>query len=198
MEQKEGRNEGEGDSKCLTVVFVKLGNVAGTCDCGSFVFLMNGGKSVGEFNALQYTRDALAEELGLIERHSSDGSAFQAGCACIEEKHLLLVSGLAREGAIMATDEKEKQFYQNLAEEARELRKKIVDGDFGVAGNPRTRGFLPHGLTECEKSHGDVRRELSNCIKEAEIRCCGHTTKHYEECSCNPVAVCRASVPCPS
>lgn len=35
-------------------------------------------------------------------------------------------------------------------------------------GNPRTRAFLPHGLTECEKAHKDVRKKLSHCIKQAE------------------------------
>jgi hypothetical protein len=46
-----------------------------------------------EFDGLEYTRQALAEELALVERHSSDGSAVQAGCSCIEEKHLLMISG---------------------------------------------------------------------------------------------------------
>lgn len=63
--------------------------------------------------------------------------------------------------------------------------------------NPRTRVFLPHGLTECEKEHGNIRRKLSSCIKKTEIKCCGKHTTEYSECSCNPVAVCRASVSCP-
>jgi len=63
--------------------------------------------------------------------------------------------------------------------------------------NPRTRGFLPHNLTECEKAHANIRRRLSRCIKKVEIRCCGHHTKDYASCECNPVAVCRATVKCP-
>jgi hypothetical protein len=74
-----------------------------------------------------------------------------------------------------------------------DLRSRIT-----VSDNPRTRGFLPHGLTSCEKAHRDVRRKLASCIKETEKRCCGRLTKHYDSCSCNPVAVCRASVPCPN
>jgi hypothetical protein len=56
---------------------------------------------------------------------------------------------------------------------------------------------LPHGLTECELAHKDVQRKLSRCIKAAEVKCCGGLTSDYSGCSCNPVAVCRASVPCP-
>jgi hypothetical protein len=62
---------------------------------------------------------------------------------------------LLQQSQLLATDPKEKAFYADLADQARELRKKIVDGDFGVLGNPRTRGYLPHGLTECEKEHAD-------------------------------------------
>lgn len=149
------------------------------------------------FDGLEYTREALAEELALVERHSSDGSAVEAGCSCIEEKHLIMISGLAREGALMAKTDEEKAFYGDLAETARGLRKKILDGDFKTPGNPRTRGFLPHGLTECEATHKDVQKKLSSCIKQTEIKCCGEHTKDYGACECNPVAICRSSVPCP-
>lgn len=132
-----------------------------------------------------------------MELHSKDGSAVDAGCSCIQEKHLLGIEGLAEEGITLAKDNEEKAFYQDLAEEARLLRKKILDEDFKVVGNPRTRAYLPHGLTECEKEHPNIRKKLSSCIKAAEIKCCGEHTKDYSQCSCNPVAVCRASISCP-
>ena len=83
-----------------------------------------------EFNVLDYTRNALLEELALVERHARDGSAVDAGCACIEEKHLLNISGLASEGVTLATNTHEKDFYLWLAGYARELRQQILEGDF--------------------------------------------------------------------
>lgn len=82
----------------------------------------------------------------------------------------------------------------------RDLRHKVqaTPGiDNPVAGNPRGRDFLPHGLTVCEKAHPAVQKKLKSCIKQAEIKCCGKHTTDYASCSCNPVAVCRASEPCP-
>ena len=150
-----------------------------------------------EFNGLDYTRGAIAEEVSLIERHARDGSAVQGGCACIEEKHLLLLAGLSSEGVTLATDPAEKDYYMKLADWARKTRLEIITGEFQHAGNPRTRAYLPHGLTDCEKTHASVRKALASCIKQAEIKCCGVHTKDYSQCTCNPVAVCRASVPCP-
>lgn len=148
-----------------------------------------------EFDSLEYTREALAEELALVERHSSDGSAVEAGCSCIEEKHLLMISGLAREGILMAKSEEEKAFYADLAETARALRKKIVDGDFKSAGNPFPRRYLPHGLTECEKAHPEHLHKLQRCIRKVEKR--EGCVPPYIDCPVNPVAVCRAAIPCP-
>jgi hypothetical protein len=154
------------------------------------------------FDGLKYTRESLAEELALVERHATDGSAFQAGCSCIQEKHLLMIQGLAREGKTLATNEEEKEFYDLLGEAARELRKTIVDADFKWPDNPLPRKFLPHGLTEQEKGSVKLQHTLSRCIKKVEDKCCkGHSTilyhdgaADYSQCSCNPVAVCRASV----
>jgi hypothetical protein len=83
-----------------------------------------------QFDGLDYTRNALLEELALVERHARDGSAVNAGCACIEEKHLLNISGLASEGVTLAADAQEKEFYMWLADHARELRRVILDGEF--------------------------------------------------------------------
>jgi hypothetical protein len=90
---------------------------------------------VPDFNGLEYTRNALLEELSLVERHARDGSAVNAGCACIEEKHLLNISGLASEGVTLASDAKEKDYYMWLANHARELRRQILDGDFSKRGD---------------------------------------------------------------
>lgn len=152
---------------------------------------------VKEFNGLDYTREAIAEEVSLIERHARDGSAVNAGCACIEEKHLLTLAGLASEGVTLATDQQEKEYYMRLADWARKTRLEIINGEFKVAGNPRTRAYLPHGLTQCEKTHPNIKTKLKSCIKETEIKLCGENTKDYSKCTGNPVAICRASVPCP-
>jgi len=168
-----------------------------------------------EFDDLEYTRDALIKELLNVQDHGVDGSAVDAGCRCIETKHFYNIEAKSEEGATIATDPKEKEFYLQLSDFARFARKRIEAGDFNmhgimretmkpyaaeprhVAGNPRTRAYLPHNLTECEASHASVRKKLASCIKEAEVKCCGEHTTDYSECSCNPVAVCRASVPCP-
>ena len=63
--------------------------------------------------------------------------------------------------------------------------------------NPRTRAYLPHGLTACERRHPAVQRKLKRAIKHLEIKCCGRHTTDYRGCSCNPVAVARATIPCP-
>ena len=63
--------------------------------------------------------------------------------------------------------------------------------------NPRTRGFLPSHPTSCERRHPKVQRKLARCIKPVELKCCGKYTTDYSGCSCNPVAVCRAVIPCP-
>lgn len=87
------------------------------------------------FDGLEYTRQALAEELSLTERHARDGSAVDGGCACIEEKHLLTIAGLASEGVTLAKDQAEINFYQDLARWARDKRKSIVYADWKIKDN---------------------------------------------------------------
>jgi len=84
-----------------------------------------------DFDGLDYTRNAILEELSLIERHARDGSAITAGCSCIEEKHLLVLSGLASEGVTLVTDQDEKDYYIDLAERMRAERQRVLQGDFG-------------------------------------------------------------------
>lgn len=141
---------------------------------------------MSKFDDLDYTKEALATQLGLIELHSTDGSAEQAGCSCIEEKHLLLVGGLATEGARIATNPKEKQFYSELGDLARKLRKTIVDQDFEMPHNP-IRSKSGHVFPSCEK-------KIEKCVLQVKEKegCNG-----VADCPVNPYAVCRASIKCP-
>jgi hypothetical protein len=167
------------------------------------------------YTDLGYTRESLIKQLLLIQNHGVDGSAVEAGCGCIEDKHLYIVEALAEEGATIAVDPKEKRFYAQLSDLARYLRKRIDMADWNMhgvmrdtmkpyaakpvrtPGNPRSRSFLPHNLTACETAHPSVQAKLARCIQEVELKCCGTYTTDYSACTCNPVAVCRASVPCP-
>jgi len=175
------------------------------------------------FNDLEYTRRKLVGQLGLIQEHCTDGSAFQ-NCKCIEEKHLINAAGYASEGVTIAPEPKEKEFYAwlapwldktldhvleildrnndaeelamwaQLADDMREIRHSITDGTFNIPNPASSRAYLPHGLTVAEKGSKEIRKLLSSCIKQAEIQCCGRHTTDYSKCDCNPVAVCRASV----
>jgi len=139
------------------------------------------------FDDRRYTEDSLIKQLTLIELHAKDGSALDAGCGCIEGKHLFAVEGLAEEGVGFALSEKEKVFYEKLGSAARECRKAIEDSSFEFPHNP----FHP---TEREATHPHLLRKTKSCITQAEISCCGKPTSDYSKCSCNPVAVCRASL----
>jgi len=55
----------------------------------------------------------------------------------------------------------------------------------------------PHSLTACERRHLSVRKERARCISSVEIKACGKRTKDYSKCKANPIAVCRATIPCP-
>lgn len=103
-----------------------------------------------EFDGLDYTRETLLEELSLMERHARDGSAFEAGCSCIEEKHLLLIAGLASEGVTLAKDQAEKEYYMKLAEWSRSKRQEIINADW-------KKGSSSHSLSACEK-------KISKCV----------------------------------
>lgn len=166
------------------------------------------------FNDRNYTQDAIVKQASLIELHSKDGSALDAGCQCIEGKHLHIIEGLAEEGKGFAVSEKEKEFYDNLGKLARLIRKNMEAEEFDLhgimrevmkekhpepmhgvfIGNPH-RLYLPHGLTECEKAHPKIVKKLARCIREVEKR--EGCTSPYTDCPVNPVAVCRASVKCP-
>lgn len=154
------------------------------------------------FNDRDYTQDSVIKQASLVELHTKDGSALDAGCQCIEGKHLRLIEGLAEEGKGFALSEKEKQFYDQLGSLSREIRKSLEADNFDMhailhkAGlNPYLRQYLPHGLTECEKAHPKVVHKLQHCIKIVEKR--EGCTPPYTDCPVIPVAVCRASIKCP-
>lgn len=164
------------------------------------------------FNERKYTQDAIIKELILIEKHSKDGSAVEGGCACIESKHLYALEGLAEEGKGFSLSAKEKEFYSQLGDLARLVRKnmevenyelhgvmrsvmskagvKTPFSSYSVKSNPGPRLYLPYGLTSCEKQYSSVQKKLSRCIKKLEPR----ERKGEIE---SAVAVCRASIKCP-
>jgi hypothetical protein len=147
------------------------------------------------FDEKKYTEEAILEELSLMERHARDGSALNAGCSCIQEKHTLNISGLASEATVMEGSPKEKDFYAKIAEFNKKARHEIIDGTFNFPQNPTGRKYHPSGLTECEKSHPHVLKKLASCIRQVEKR--EGCVSPYTDCPVNPVAVCRASVKCP-
>lgn len=69
-------------------------------------------QDLSKFDALPYTREALVEELGLLERHMRDGTAYICGCAF--DSHLPLIAGLASEGVKFAASERERNYYEGL------------------------------------------------------------------------------------
>lgn len=152
------------------------------------------------FNDRDYTLEAIVKQLGLIELHCKDGSAIDAGCQCIDTKHLYLIEGLAEEGQGFALTGKEREFYKELGDLVRLVRKNMEVEDWNLHGvmrevmknkhpiplhNPRE--YLPSGLTACEKQHPSVLKKLTSCIKRLERK--GGVL--------SPVAVCRASIKCP-
>ena len=157
------------------------------------------------FNDRNYTKDAVIKQLGLIELHCKDGSAIDAGCQCIDTKHLYLIEGLAEEGQGFALSAKEREFYEQLGAFVRLARKRMDVEDYNLHGvmrevmkkehpvplhNPGPRKYLPYGLTVCEKKYPSVRKRLSSCIRELEPEERAGRIK-------SAVAVCRASIKCP-
>jgi hypothetical protein len=116
------------------------------------------------------------KQLGLVELHTRDGSAVEAGCHCIETKHLRLIEGLSEEGVSFALSEKEKAFFKDLGDLARSLRKNMEMENFDLhaavsnsAGGP---AHPIHGLHSMEKeSAQDEKHRMAVCLKE------GHSLK---------------------
>lgn len=95
------------------------------------------------FDAWIYTRETLIKQLSLIELHGKDGSATDAGCACIEEKHLFNVEGLAEEAIGFSKSEAEKAFYVRLSNACRDWRKAIDQEDWSLS--------VSHSCPPCPK-----------------------------------------------
>lgn len=127
------------------------------------------------FNEREYTVDSIKKQLILIELHSKDGSAAEAGCDCIQGKHLRALEGFAEEGAGFALTDAEKQLYSDLGAWSRQMRKNLE----------QEKWRLP--TTTNKKT-----RHLRACLAAAEIKCCGVHTKDYSGCKCNPLDLCRA------
>lgn len=109
---------------------------------------------MANFNAEEYTRNAILEELLLIERHARDGSAVEAGCGCIEEKHLLTLSGLCNEAGTLMTNKNEADYYAHLGQWARQKRQEIVNGEFSAStakcSESKVSKCVAQGKTESE------------------------------------------------
>jgi len=141
---------------------------------------------VSEF---EFERGEILTNLTLLEDHADK---FQ--CPFCMEKHLSKVIGYAEEIAMGGEDVEQMK---RLAEDARTWRRKIQGAkEHSHSDNPAPRKHQPFAWTECEKQHPEVKRKLRACIKKVEKR--EGCKPPYDGCPVNPVAVCRASVRCPS
>ena len=162
---------------------------------------------MSEFDPIQYGREDIIGELYQIQKHAVDGSATEAGCACIESKHFIGVEKQVSE-LIPMVSSKEKDFYIKLGDLSRELRKEIESESFEMHGimrrvmkdlNPRPRRqYKPYAWTKCEKEHPKVQRKIIRCAEKIEKKqeCPPDLWGTSKECV-NPYAVCRAAIPCP-
>ena len=89
-----------------------------------------------DFNDYDYTRESILKQLSLIELHSKDGSATEAGCGCIEGKHLLMLAGLTEEMTGFAKSEEERKFYSWAGSVVRTMRRQIEFADWCIPCNP--------------------------------------------------------------
>lgn len=124
-----------------------------------------------KFDDLDYTRESIIKQLLLIQNHGVDGSAVDAGCGCIEDKHLFVVEALAEEGETIATNPKEKEFYASLADLARNLRRKIDAEDWNI--------------------HGVMRETMRARSPEPQIACVRCLETH-SKAECVELGVCKA------
>jgi hypothetical protein len=124
-------------------------------------------------------------QLGLVELHTRDGSALDAGCHCIETKHLRLIDGLTAEGQSFAMSEQEKQFFKELGDLARSLRKTMELEHWDIHEALHEAGLNP----STPKRHFPVtpcKKRLADCIKDL-----------AHDSSVNAFAVCNAQIKCP-
>ena len=93
-------------------------------------------KQLTNFNDYDYTRESILKQLGLIELHGKDGSAVEAGCGCIEGKHLLMLAGLCEEMVGFSKSEAEKKYYLWAGSVVRNMRRSIEFADWCIPCNP--------------------------------------------------------------
>ena len=108
------------------------------------------------FSDRDYTRDAVIKQLGLVELHCRDGSAIDAGCQCIDTKHLFLIEGLCEEGQGFALSAAERQFYKDLGDLVRLIRKKMEVEDYNLHGVMRA---------VMGKKTDPLQRKILQCVK---------------------------------
>ena len=113
------------------------------------------------FDDYEYTRNAIIEQLSLIELHAKDGSAVDGGCGCIENKHMHILSGLSSEMVGFSKTQAEKNFYESLGNWARQNRKKI---EYAEWSKPQEH------CVKCDNLRG---AERAKCL----IECHGHEEK---------------------
>lgn len=110
-----------------------------------------------KFDDLEYTRESLIKQLLLVQNHGVDGSAVDAGCGCIEDKHLFIIEGYSEEGETIATNPQEKQFYAWVADWAREIRKRIDAENWSTHGVSRqimkAQAPKPQSCARCLETH---------------------------------------------
>lgn len=125
-----------------------------------------------QFNDRNYTYEAVMQQLGLIELHTRDGSAVEAGCHCIETKHLRLIEGLSTEGQSFAMAEKEKKFFAELGDLARSIRKNMEMETFDLksAISDAKPEAASHDLSQDEKAH--VQRCMADSLTPKELKRC--------------------------
>lgn len=138
----------------------------------------------------EFERGEILTNLVLLEDHAQK---FQ--CPYCMEKHSSKIIGYAEEISQggESVDEMEK-----LAADARKWRRSIQGAKehshesktiSHVHHNPRK--YLPRHLTKCERKYPGVQKKLSRCIKKLEPE---EAAGRIE----SAVAVCRASIKCPS
>lgn len=130
------------------------------------------------FDEQAYTEDSIIKQLLLIQAHASDGSAVDGGCTCIQDKHLTILEGLSEEGMTIMADEKKKQFYADVADMVRKLRKTIVSEEYELPHNPITSGS--GHVKSCEE-------KIEKCVLQVK----------EEGSDVNPYAVCHSRIKCP-
>jgi hypothetical protein len=122
-------------------------------------------------------------QLGLVELHTRDGSALDAGCKCIETKHLRLIEGLSSEGVSFAVNEKEKEFFAKLGTLARSLRKNMESESWDICA----------AIHEAELNPCKTGASVTPCDRKVE-RCVAEVS--HDPNIENPYAVCKAQIEC--